>query len=115
MTDLEKLIADLEEPRLGIHEDGTEELKTWEQLWDQCQAAAKALRAPRPEELRSLTDDEILNAAFTAADALDATRVSEMRPGGWHATTIFDGDTGLIRFGRLVESMLKRSEPQGER
>lgn len=39
----DSLIADLREPRLGIHEDGTEELKTWDQLWEQCQRAADAL------------------------------------------------------------------------
>jgi hypothetical protein len=50
-----------------------------------------------------LSEEQIMNAACNAADALDATRVSEMRPEGWHATTIFDGDAGLIRFGRLVE------------
>lgn len=54
----------------------------------------------------TLTDDEIMNAAITAADELDATRVSEMRGKGWHATTIFDGDTGLLRLGRLVEKAL---------
>lgn len=42
-----KLIADLEEPRVGIHEDGTEELKTWEQLFELCKAAAHALRSSR--------------------------------------------------------------------
>ena len=47
---LRRLIADLGEPRLGIHEDGTEELKTWEQLWDQCQQAAAALASMQTSE-----------------------------------------------------------------
>jgi len=34
---------------------------------------------------------------------LDATRVNELRDGKWHPTTIFDGDTGLLRLGRLIE------------
>lgn len=55
-------------------------------------------------EARRLTDDQIMNAAIKAADELDATRVSEMTAGGWKATTIFEGDAGLIRFGRLVEA-----------
>ena len=58
-----------------------------------------------------LTDDEIVNAAATAADALDATRFQVMQHNEWHAKTIFDGDAGLIRFGRLVEKAV-RSETQ---
>jgi hypothetical protein len=50
---MNKLIANLREPRQGIHEDGTEELKTWEQLWEQCQEAAEALSK------RGITDDQI--------------------------------------------------------
>lgn len=38
-----ELVLQLQEPRLGVHEDGTEELKTWEQLFKQCQDAARAL------------------------------------------------------------------------
>ena len=56
-----------------------------------------------PSRSQPLTDGEIMSAATRAADALDATRVSEMRGGKWHATTIFDGDSGLLRYGRLVE------------
>lgn len=59
-----------------------------------------------PSAIAPLTDRQIMNAACTAADALDATRVSEMKNGGWHATTIFDGDTGLLRFGRLIEKAI---------
>ena len=58
------------------------------------------MRATPPS---ALSDDEIMNAAIKAADELDATRVSEMSPSGWKVTTIFDGDAGLLRFGRLVE------------
>lgn len=59
-----------------------------------------------------LTDEEIMSVAVTAADALDATRVSEFENGKWKATTIFEGDEGLLRFGRLVEQAAKarRSE-----
>lgn len=64
------------------------------------------LESARPE-VGKLTDEQIMNAACTAADTLDATRVSEMRAGGWHATTIFDGDSGLLRFGRLIEQALR--------
>lgn len=60
---------------------------------------------PSSSTTASLTDEQIMNAAIKAADELDATRVSEMRDGGWHSTTIFDGDTGLLRFGRLVEKL----------
>lgn len=60
-----------------------------------------------------MTDDQILNAAVRAADALDATRVHEQRSGKWHPTTIFDGDAGLLRFGRLVEEAV-RSEYVGD-
>jgi len=60
-----------------------------------------------------LTDEQIMNAVCTAADALDATRASELRParggGIWHATTIFDGDSGLLRLGRLIESAVLAS------
>lgn len=63
----------------------------------------------RPEVERILTDDQIMNAAIKAADELDATRVSERRNGAWYATTIFEGDAGLIRFGRLVEKALLTS------
>lgn len=55
-----------------------------------------------------MTDDEILSAGINAADALDATRVHKMQDGGWHPTTIFDGDSGLLRFGRLVEAAVRR-------
>lgn len=54
-----------------------------------------------------LSDAEIMNAAVTAADELDATRVMESRVDGWHTTTIFEGDAGLIRFGRLVEKAVR--------
>lgn len=70
-----------------------------------CALREYAGKSSRPEA--RLTDEQILNAAITAADALDATRVSEMVAGGWNATTIFEGDTGLIRFGRLVESLTR--------
>jgi hypothetical protein len=53
-----------------------------------------------------LTDEQIMSAACNAADALDATRVNEMKNGAWHPTTIFDGDSGLLRFGRLIEQAL---------
>ena len=41
----EDLIGRLQEPREGIHENGEEELKSWDTLWEQCQEAAKALAA----------------------------------------------------------------------
>lgn len=37
------LVARLIEPRAGIHEDGTEELKSWETLYEQCREAAAAI------------------------------------------------------------------------
>lgn len=69
-----------------------------------CDLALKGLAVTNSET--RLTDEQIMNAACEAADALDATRVSEMKGGGWHATTIFDGDTGLLRFGRLIEKAI---------
>ena len=36
-------INQLLEPRAGVHEDGTEELKSWEVMWEQCQEAARRL------------------------------------------------------------------------
>ena len=33
---------ELREPRVGVHEDGTEELKSWDTLYAQCLAAADA-------------------------------------------------------------------------
>lgn len=59
-----------------------------------------------PSARGKLTDEQIMNAAITAADDLDASRVSEMVTGGWKATTIFEGDTGLLRFGRLIEKAI---------
>lgn len=67
---------------------------------------ANQLRSSVPSARVLLTDEQIMNAAITAADDLDATRVSEMVPGGWKATTIFEGDTGLLRFGRLLEKAI---------
>jgi len=43
MTDLTP--ETLREPRAGIHEDGTEELKSWDTLYAQCLAAATAMAA----------------------------------------------------------------------
>lgn len=42
--DMGQPCAGLEEPRQGIHEDGTEELKTWDQLWEENQLAAAEIR-----------------------------------------------------------------------
>src|SRR5258708_30541329 len=38
--DAAAMVKRLHEPRQGIHENGEEEMKTWEQLWEQCQDAA---------------------------------------------------------------------------
>lgn len=62
-----------------------------------CAAASRA-----PAAAIELTDAQIIDMAVQAADELDATRVHEMRGTDWHATTIFDGDAGLLRFGRLA-------------
>lgn len=39
-----QFLAEIEEPRLGIHDDGTEEMKSWEHLWNNLQEAAKWIR-----------------------------------------------------------------------
>lgn len=44
------LIERLQEPRAGVHEDGTEELKTWETLFAQCRDAADALADDAPKK-----------------------------------------------------------------
>lgn len=49
------LLVDLREPREGIHEDGTEELKSWDTLWDQCQKAADELERLAPSADKSST------------------------------------------------------------
>jgi hypothetical protein len=35
----------LREPRAGVHEDGTEEMKSWETLYEQCVWAADRIEA----------------------------------------------------------------------
>lgn len=79
---LRKLLADLEEPRLGIHEDGTEELKTWEALWQQCQDAAAALRelaSARSETRRNDLELALLARAQFEGNAEGALHEMEFR------------------------------------
>lgn len=52
-TPLGAFIAALKEPRQGVHADGTEEMKTWEQLWEQCQRAASEITSLR-EQLQDM-------------------------------------------------------------
>lgn len=59
-------IAELREPRQGIHEDGTEEMKTWDQLWEQCQRAAREIESL--SELLRDAEREVRDAARGAAD-----------------------------------------------
>lgn len=66
MTEIKKLIADLREPRLGIHGDGTEELKTWEQLWEQCQRAADALSLQSENTARDAVIEEVAKSIEAA-------------------------------------------------
>lgn len=49
-----------------------------------------------------LTDDELMRVAVNKCDALNITRVHEMRGADWHATTIFNGDAALLRVIRAV-------------
>ncbi len=65
-------------------------------------AAPAAPQVSGPDEL--LSDDAILSAMVNAIDRLDVTRFHEMRSTGWHSSTIFDGDSGLLAAGRAVES-----------
>jgi hypothetical protein len=56
----------------------------------------------KPEERDAVKAEE--NAIINAAYAVDGcTRVSEMKNGGWHALTMFDGDAALFEFVRVFE------------
>lgn len=68
---------------------------------------------PQSHSVR-LTDDELLSAAINTTDELDVTRVSELVAGGWKATTIFDGDAGLLRLARAVEKAVLAKAPPSE-
>lgn len=103
-TLLQVLLA-LDRPASAARRGTTSAVQNAENGIARGESATSVVDTPPSSTTRSLTDAEILNAAISSADALDATRVSEMRAGGWHATTIFDGDTGLLRFGRLVEKL----------
>lgn len=59
------------------------------------------------------TITRVVNAVYEADNRTDAiTRVSEMTPSGWKATTIFDGDDGLMAFARILD--LSREAPGAE-
>jgi len=59
------------------------------------------LREQLAEKTKALSDDAVMDIVINSCDTLDITRVSEMRTGAgagaWHTTTIFDGDTALLR------------------
>jgi hypothetical protein len=65
-------------------------------------ASSVSREAVQSTAAAALTDEQIVGLLAKAADELDATRVHEMRQGGWHATTIFDGDAAALRFARMV-------------
>lgn len=82
---------------------------------DMAKRVAELVQGLRAGPTRRLTDRQILDAAIRAADSLDATRVNEMTgPNVWKATTIFEGDAGLIRFGRFVEELLTATAEGGK-
>lgn len=57
--------------------------------------------ADAPTREDGLSDERILGIACHEADALDATRVNEIKDGAWKATTMME-DSALIRFARHI-------------
>jgi hypothetical protein len=63
---------------------------------------------------REPSDEQLLSLMVNAIDRLDVTRVHEHRGGhDWHATTIFDGDAGLVAAARSVHDAALASAPKG--
>ena len=66
---------ELREPRAGVHEDGTEELKSWDALYAQCLAAADAweatLRDLRDSSAQIVLDNETVSALRTRLEAAE--------------------------------------------
>ena len=57
-------------------------------------------------------DEKLLSAIVNECDTLDITRVSELREGKWHTTTIFDGDEALLRAFKNAMLAAAPSEPE---
>lgn len=72
-----------------------------------------AERAAPRETANLLTDAEIMSIVIRETDTLDCTRVSEMTPSGWKATTIFDGDDALLRCIRAALAAAPAEEEKG--
>ena len=81
MTDhVHELIGELREPRLGIHNDGTEELKDWGTLFDQCDKAADCIEAILNEHAklkRVRGRAQHKNGCWCTCDLLDALADTE--------------------------------------
>lgn len=77
---LDQLLAEIKEPRLGISEDG-EEMKPWETLWHDLQRAAAAIEALRMPTLAEQALDKILSLPQYQCQGPEGDYSAGMEPG----------------------------------